>query len=138
MIVLASGIASRAVNRIGARPLLIAGSAMAAGGMFWLSRIGEHGTYADGLLGPMLITAAVLGLLFVPMSLVSLTRHLSALARPSPASTTVTSACWSRRSSTAPGDASSLDSGRPHCAYAPGDHVRSPSGRKPGKLTTVE
>jgi hypothetical protein len=42
--------------------------------MFWLSRISEHSSYAGGLLGPMLITAAGLGLLFVPMALVSLTR----------------------------------------------------------------
>ena len=74
MTILMSGIASQAVNRIGARPLLIAGSAMAAGGMFWLSRITEHSTYAGGLLGPMLIAAAGLGLLFVPMSLVALTK----------------------------------------------------------------
>jgi predicted MFS family arabinose efflux permease len=74
MIILASGIASQAVPRIGARPLMIAGSAMMAGGMFWLSRITEHSSYAGGLLGPMLITALGLGLLFVPMALVSLTR----------------------------------------------------------------
>src|SRR5712692_4859342 len=74
MIILASGIASQAVNRIGARPLMIAGSAIMAGGMFWLSRISEHSSYAGGLLGPMLITAAGLGLLFVPMALVSLTK----------------------------------------------------------------
>jgi EmrB/QacA subfamily drug resistance transporter len=74
VIMAASGIASQAVPRIGARPLLIAGSASMAGGMFWLSRISEHSSYAGGLLGPMLIIAAGLGLLFVPMSLVSLTK----------------------------------------------------------------
>ena len=74
VIMAASGIASQLVNRIGARPLMIAGSALMAGGMFWLSRIGEHSSYAGGLLAPMLIIAAGLGLLFVPMSLVSLTK----------------------------------------------------------------
>ena len=74
VIMAASGIASQAVPRIGARPLLIAGSASMAGGMFWLSRISEHSSYAGGLLGPMLIIAVGLGLLFVPMSLVSLTK----------------------------------------------------------------
>ena len=69
-----TAIAQQAVSRVGARPLLIAGSAMTAGGMFWLSRITEHSTYAGGLLGPMLIAAAGLGLLFVPMSLVALTK----------------------------------------------------------------
>jgi EmrB/QacA subfamily drug resistance transporter len=74
VIMLASGIASQAVNRIGARPLMVAGAVLGAGGMFWQSRITEHSTYAGGLLGPMLVIAAGLGLLFVPMSLVSLTR----------------------------------------------------------------
>jgi EmrB/QacA subfamily drug resistance transporter len=74
MIVVASGIASQLVPRIGARPLMIAGSAIMAGGMFWLSRITEHSSYAGGLLGPMMITALGLGLLFVPMALVSLTK----------------------------------------------------------------
>ena len=53
---------------------MIAGSAIMAGGMFWLSRISEHSSYAGGLLGAMLITALGLGLLFVPMALVSLTK----------------------------------------------------------------
>jgi EmrB/QacA subfamily drug resistance transporter len=62
------------VPRIGARPLLIGASAVSAGGMFWLSRINEHSTYAGGLLGPMLVTAAGLGLLFMPATLVSLSK----------------------------------------------------------------
>jgi EmrB/QacA subfamily drug resistance transporter len=73
-IMAASGIASQLVSRIGARPLMIAGSAIAAGGMFWLSRLTEHSTYAGGLLGPMMVTALGMGLIFVPISLVSLTR----------------------------------------------------------------
>jgi EmrB/QacA subfamily drug resistance transporter len=74
VIMLASAVASQLVARIGARPLMIAGAVLGTGGMFWLSRISEHSTYAGGLLGPMLIIAAGLGLLFVPMSLVSLTK----------------------------------------------------------------
>jgi EmrB/QacA subfamily drug resistance transporter len=74
VIIVLSGVASQAVNRIGARPLMIAGSASMAGGMFWLSRITEHASYAGGLLGPMLIIATGLGLLFVPMTLVALTK----------------------------------------------------------------
>ncbi|HEX5303909.1 MAG TPA: MFS transporter [Streptosporangiaceae bacterium] len=73
-VMLASGIASQLINRIGARPLMIAGTAIAAGGMFWLSRITEHSQYASGLLGPMMVTALGMGLTFVPLSLVALTK----------------------------------------------------------------
>ena len=66
--------ATRLVPRVGARPLLMAGAATTAGGLYWLSRMTEHGTYAGALLGPGLITGAGLGLLFVPLSLVALAR----------------------------------------------------------------
>ncbi len=69
-----SAVAAQLVPRVGARPLLIAGSAIAAGGLFWLSRLTEHSSYAGGMLGPMMVTAAGIGVIFVPMSLVSLTK----------------------------------------------------------------
>jgi hypothetical protein len=62
------------VRRIGARPLLITGGALSAGGMFWLSRITEHSSYVGGMLGPTLVLGAGLGLVFVPSSLVILNR----------------------------------------------------------------
>jgi EmrB/QacA subfamily drug resistance transporter len=74
VIMAASAAASQLVNRVGARPLMITGSVLATAGMFWLSRVTEHSTYAGGLLGPMMLTAAGMGLLFVPISLVSLTK----------------------------------------------------------------
>jgi len=74
MIMVASAAASQLVSRIGARPLMIAGGVIGTGGMFWLSRVTEHSTYAGGLLGPMMLTAAGLGLIFVPLSLVALTK----------------------------------------------------------------
>jgi EmrB/QacA subfamily drug resistance transporter len=69
-----SGVAAALVQRVGARPLLLAGGAASAGGLFWLSRLTEHSTYASGLLGPMLVVATGLGLLFVPLPLVGLAR----------------------------------------------------------------
>jgi EmrB/QacA subfamily drug resistance transporter len=74
VIMVASAAASQLVNRIGARPLMIIGSVLGTAGMIWLSRVTEHSTYAGGLLGPMMLTAAGMGLLFVPISLVSLTK----------------------------------------------------------------
>jgi EmrB/QacA subfamily drug resistance transporter len=74
VIMATSAIGAQLVPRIGARPLLLAGSVIGAGGMFWLSRVTEHSDYASGLLGPMMLTAAGIGLIFVPASLVALTK----------------------------------------------------------------
>jgi len=73
-IMVASGIASQLVARIGARPLMLAGSVIATGGLFWLSRLNEQSHYVSGLMGPMMVTALGLGLIFVPLSLVALAR----------------------------------------------------------------
>ena len=75
-----SAVSARLVTRIGARPLLIAGSATAAGGMFWLSRISEHSQYATGLLGPILVAGTGLGMLFMPLAVVALSRVQPAVA----------------------------------------------------------
>ena len=64
----------QAVTRTGARPLLAAGAATAAGGMFWLSRITEHSTFAGGMLGPELLLGAGLGPPFVLIFLAGLTK----------------------------------------------------------------
>jgi hypothetical protein len=73
-LVVISGLAGRLVARAGARPLLLTGAAATSGGMYWFSRIGVHTSYAGGLLGPSLLTATGLGLVFVPLSLVALSR----------------------------------------------------------------
>ena len=74
VVLAATVVTQQAVTRIGARPLLIAGSAIAGGGMFWLSRITEHSTFAGGMLGPELVLVAGLGPLFVLTFLAGLTR----------------------------------------------------------------
>jgi EmrB/QacA subfamily drug resistance transporter len=67
-----SAVASALLPRIGARPLLLAGTVGCAGGLYWLSLLTENAGYVDGLLGPILVTSAGLGLLFVPLPLVAL------------------------------------------------------------------
>ena len=74
VIMLMAGVSAQLVPRIGARPLLLAGSLIGAGGMFWLSQINEHSTYVGGLLGPMMVTAAGLGTVFMPLTLVALSK----------------------------------------------------------------
>jgi EmrB/QacA subfamily drug resistance transporter len=71
-VVIGSGLASPLVARIGPRPLIVAGAAMVAGGMFWYSRLTEHAGYASQLLGPTLVSSFGLGLVFVPLALVAL------------------------------------------------------------------
>src|SRR5215472_12228046 len=73
-ILVASGAAAQLVSRVGARPLLLAGTPVTAAGLYWLSRLTEHGSYAGGVLGPMLVLAAGLGLLFMPVTLVAMAR----------------------------------------------------------------
>jgi EmrB/QacA subfamily drug resistance transporter len=73
-VVLMSGVVSQLVARTGPRPLMIAGSAITAVGMYWFSHITDHSQYVSGLLGPMLVTSIGLGLVFVPISLVALTK----------------------------------------------------------------
>jgi hypothetical protein len=68
----ATAAATRLAPRVGPRPLLIAGAALSAGGLYWLSRLTVHATYTGGLLWPALTIGAGLGLLFLPLSLVSL------------------------------------------------------------------
>jgi EmrB/QacA subfamily drug resistance transporter len=71
-VVIGSALASPLVARIGPRPLIVAGTAMVAGGMFWYSRLTEHASYASHLLGPTLVSSFGLGLVFVPLALVAL------------------------------------------------------------------
>jgi EmrB/QacA subfamily drug resistance transporter len=71
-VLVTSVVSTRLVARTGTRPLLLAGTVISSGGLYWMSRLAEHGTFLGGLLGPLLITGAGLGLLFVPMSLVAL------------------------------------------------------------------
>src|SRR5450755_3570053 len=73
-ILLATGLASQLVPRIGARPLMLIGATMGTGGLFWLSRVTAHSTYVNGLLGAMIVTALGFGLMFVPLSLIALSK----------------------------------------------------------------
>src|SRR6266567_4364942 len=69
-----AGAVAQLVPKTGARPILLAGSAASTGGLYWLSRISEHDTYASAVLGPTIVIGAGAALLFVTLSLVALNR----------------------------------------------------------------
>jgi EmrB/QacA subfamily drug resistance transporter len=68
----ASGLSARLVPRAGARPMMAAGCVTFAGGLYWLSRLSEHGSYLDTVLGPTIAIGAGLGMVFVPITLVAM------------------------------------------------------------------
>jgi len=52
--------------RIGPKPLVATGMLVAAGAMVWFAQIGVHTAYADGVLGPLIMTGAGLGMVIAP------------------------------------------------------------------------
>jgi EmrB/QacA subfamily drug resistance transporter len=58
-------IGSALITRIGSRPLIVAGALIAAGGVYWLSRIPAHGFYFSDVFPGMMIMAFGLGGVFV-------------------------------------------------------------------------
>lgn len=67
-IVFGAQLSSRLILRIGPRPLLLAGAASTAAGLFWLGQVGLHSAYwADIFLPSVLITLG-LGLSFTPLA----------------------------------------------------------------------
>ena len=65
MIIVASGIASVLVTRIGFKPVLAAGMAIIAGALVWFSQVSVGGGYVSDILGPSLLAAIGLGFAFV-------------------------------------------------------------------------
>jgi EmrB/QacA subfamily drug resistance transporter len=57
------------VTRVGVRPLLLAGPLLAGTGFLLLSRLSPTGSYWTDLLVPMLVMAAGMGFMFVPLTL---------------------------------------------------------------------
>jgi EmrB/QacA subfamily drug resistance transporter len=64
-IIIASGISSQLFARIGTKPVILVGSVVGAGGLYWLSRIPVHGSYVSDILPGLLVMAFGLGAVFV-------------------------------------------------------------------------
>jgi MFS family permease len=62
---IAAGVSSQLISRIGTRPLIVTGALVAAGGLYWLSRIPADGSYLRDLLPGMLVLSLGFGPVFV-------------------------------------------------------------------------
>jgi EmrB/QacA subfamily drug resistance transporter len=62
---IAAGISSQLLSRVGTRPVIVAGAVIAAGGMYWLSRIPVHGSFLSDLLPGMLVLSVGIAAVFV-------------------------------------------------------------------------
>jgi len=67
-IIVAAGLSSRLVGRIGIRIPLLVGPALATLGILWVSRITVTSSYLD-VLGPLIVIALGMGSSFVPLTL---------------------------------------------------------------------
>jgi predicted MFS family arabinose efflux permease len=64
--------APRLIPRFGIKPLMVAGLVPVITGMTWLAHISPATSYLPGILGPMLLLGAGMGLTFVPLTVASL------------------------------------------------------------------
>ena len=64
--------APRLLPRFGATRLMAGGMLPVIGGMAWLAQVSGQTTYLGGVLGPMLLIGAGMGVVFVPLTMVSL------------------------------------------------------------------
>jgi EmrB/QacA subfamily drug resistance transporter len=67
-----SRLTPRLVPRFGPKPLMVAGLLPVVTGMAWLAQISPATTYTSGILGPMLLIGAGMGVAFVPLTMASL------------------------------------------------------------------
>jgi len=67
-IVLAAGLSAQLIPRIGTRPVIVAGSLIAAAGMFLLARIPVTGSYRTDLLPGLAVMSLGLGAVFVAVT----------------------------------------------------------------------
>ena len=82
-IIIAAGVASGLVTRLGYKPILATGMVFIAGGLVWFSQISPDGTYLGDVLGPSILAAIGLGLAFVPQTIAAVSgvkEHLAGLA----------------------------------------------------------
>jgi sugar phosphate permease len=68
-IILAAGVASQLVTRLGVRPVLVGGLVLVAVGLVWFSRVSVGGSYLGDIFFPAVLAGWGLGLAFVPVTI---------------------------------------------------------------------
>jgi EmrB/QacA subfamily drug resistance transporter len=64
-VIIAAGVTSQLLGRTGTRPVIVTGALIAAAGVYALSRIPVHGSYASDLLPGLVVMSVGLGAVFV-------------------------------------------------------------------------
>jgi MFS family permease len=67
-IIIGAGLASRLLPRFGPRGLIVAGTLLAAAGLFWFTGLTADSTYLAHVLLPEILVSVGMGLAFVPLS----------------------------------------------------------------------
>jgi MFS family permease len=70
-VIIAAGMASALVARLGLRRVLIAGLTLFAGGLVWFAQLPVHGSYVPDVRGPSMPIALGLGFAFVPITILA-------------------------------------------------------------------
>jgi EmrB/QacA subfamily drug resistance transporter len=70
--ILWSGVAAQLVNRVGVKPVLVAGMSFVAAGLLWFTQVSVGGSYVVDLLPGFLLIGVGLGFSFVPISIAAL------------------------------------------------------------------
>ena len=66
---ISAGIGTQLITRIGTRPVIVGGALIAAAGIYWLSRVPVHGTYAANVLPGLLTMPLGAGAVFVGVTI---------------------------------------------------------------------
>lgn len=70
-IIVAAGVASQLVTKLGVRPVFLSGFVLVVIGLLWFSQVSPDGTFLVDILGPSLFFAVGAGLVFVPATIAS-------------------------------------------------------------------
>ena len=66
--IIAASVSSQLFTRIGTQPVVLAGFALAAGGLYWLSRIPVDGSYLGNILPGLLVVSLGMGAVFTGLT----------------------------------------------------------------------